>query len=159
MQVCEYMDLADNKLPHNEAIVYHANRHWALLLGPILIIFIGGLAIKPQGYHGMALVGFGLLWGIFSYISLTRSEMVLTQNKVLMNIGFPLRRSYDIALNEITFVDFYQPSLGSMLNFGKIIILYANKKKCVIRFVSSPAEFVKEIQQQIVAFRQSSTKK
>ncbi len=153
------MDPADNKLPYNETVIYHANRHWALLLGPILIILIGGLAIKPQGYHGMALVAFGLIWGIFSYISLTRSEMELTHNKVLMNVGFPLKRSYDIALNEITFVDFYQPSLGSMLNFGKIIILYNNRKKCVIRFVSSPAEFVKEIQQQIMALRQSSTEK
>jgi hypothetical protein len=54
-------------------------------------------------------------------------------------------------------IDYYQPSLGSMLNFGKIIIVYSGKKRCAIRLVSSPAEFVKEVHQQIIALKPSST--
>jgi hypothetical protein len=38
-----------------------------------------------------------------------------------------------------------------MLNFGKIMIVYNGKKKCVLRFVSCPADFVKEVHQQIIA--------
>jgi hypothetical protein len=48
-------------------------------------------------------------------------------------------------------IDFYQPSLGSMLNFGKIIINCKGKKHCAVRFVSCPAEFVREVHQQINA--------
>jgi hypothetical protein len=68
-----------------------------------------------------------------------------------------LKRSYEIDLGRITLVDYYQPSLGSMLNFGKIIIVYNGKKKSAIRLVSSPAEFVREVQQQIVALNTAST--
>jgi hypothetical protein len=149
------MNLLDDKLSDNETIMYRAKYHWAILLGPIVVIIIGGLALGSQNYHAMALVAFGLIWGIFSYISLQRSEIGLTGKRVLANVGFPLKRSYDIPLNEIMVIDYYQPSLGSMLNFGKIIIVYSGKKRCAIRLVSSPAEFVREVHQQIVALKPS----
>ena len=153
------MNSIDDKLTQNETIIYRAECHWAILLGPILVIIIGGLALKSQGYHAMVLIAFGLVWGIFSYISLRRSEIGLTRNKILINVGFLLKKSYDILLNEIVFIDFYQPSLGSMLNFGKILIMDKRKKKYAVRFVSNPAEFVKEVHQQIIALSQSSTAK
>ncbi|MCX5811587.1 MAG: PH domain-containing protein [Proteobacteria bacterium] len=153
------MNSTDNKLTQNEAIIYRAKCHWAILLGPILVIIIGGLALRSQGYHAMVLVAFGLVWGIFSYIRLSRTEIGLTRNKVLISAGFLINKSYDIQLNEIMVIDYYQPSLGSMLNFGKIMIVYNGKKKCALRFVSCPAEFVKEIQQQIIALSPSSTAK
>jgi hypothetical protein len=151
------MNLIDDKLSDNETIIYRAKYHWAILLGPIVVIIIGGLALRSQGYHALALIAFGLIWGVFSYISLQRSEIGLTGKRVVANVGFPLKRSYNIPLNEIMVIDYYQPSLGSMLNFGKIIIVYSGKKRCAIRLVSSPAEFVKEVHQQIIALKPSST--
>jgi hypothetical protein len=153
------MNSIDDRLPHDETVVYRTKCHWAMLLGPILVVIIGGLALGSQGYHTIAVVAFGLIWGMFSYISLYRSEIGLTRNRVLINVGFPLKKSYDIPLNEITFIDYYQPSLGSMLDFGKIIIACNGKKKCAIRLVASPAEFVKKVQQQITALSPSSTVK
>jgi hypothetical protein len=145
------MNSIDDKLSTNETIVYRAQLHWAILLGPILVICIGGLALKSQGYHAMILIAFGLIWGLFSYINLQRSEIGLSQDKVLVNIGFPLKKSFDILLNEIIFVDYYQPTLGSMLDFGKILVMDNKKKKYAFRFVAGPAEFVKEIHHQINA--------
>jgi len=159
IRISEYMNSIDDKLTKNETIIYRAKYHWAVLLGPVLVILIGELAVRSQGYHAMALIAFGLIWGIFSYISLRRSEIGLTRNKVLINVGFPLNKSYDILLNEIMSIDFYQPSLGSMLDFGKIIIVDKGKKKRAFRLVASPAEFVKEVHQQIIALRSSSTVK
>lgn len=149
------MNSIDNKLTTDETIVYRVKCHWAILLGPMLVIIIGGLALKSQGYHAMALIAFGLVWGTFSYLSLSKSDIGLTQKRLLINAGCPVRKSYDLQLNTITGIDFYQPTLGSLLNFGKIIIVYDGKKECVIRFVSSPAELVKEVRQQIVALSPS----
>ena len=151
------MNSIDNKLTKDETIIYRAKCHWAMLLGPILVIIIGGLALKSQGYHAMALMAFGLIWGIFSYVSLSRSEIGLTRSKVLINVGFPLKKSYDILLNEIIVIDYYQPSLGSMLDFGKILVMDKRKKKYAFRLVAAPAEFVKEVHHQITALSPSST--
>jgi hypothetical protein len=151
------MNSIDNRLTTNETIIYSTQLHWAIILGPMLVIIIGGLALRSQGYHAMALVAFGLIWGIFSYINLSRSEIGLTQNKVLINVGFPLKKSHDILLSEIIFIDYYQPSLGSMLDFGKILVMDRRKKKYAVRLVAAPAEFVKEVHHQITALGSSST--
>jgi len=151
------MNLTDEKETGNERVLYRAKLHWAILLGPLLVVIIGVLALGSQGIHAMALVAFGLIWGIFSYISLQRSEIELTSNTIFINVGFPLKRLYEISLGKIVLIDYYQPSLGAMLNFGKIIIAYDGKKKSAIRLVSHPAEFVREVHQQISALSPAST--
>jgi hypothetical protein len=151
------MNSNDDKLTENETIIYRANRHWAILLGPILVMLIGGLALKSQGYHAMALIAFGVIWGIFSYARLSRSEIGLTRSKIIIDVGFPFKKSFDILLNEIVFIDYYQPSLGSMLDFGKILVMDRRKKKHAFRLVAAPAEFVKEVHQQINALNPNST--
>jgi hypothetical protein len=146
----------DSKITEDETVIYRTRSHWAMFLGPILVIIIGGLALKSQGIHAVVLMTFGLVWWVFSYISLSRSELGVTRKRVLINAGFPLPKFYDIPLNRIVAIDFYQPSLGSMLGFGKIMIVYDGRSRCVIRFVSSPAEFVTRVRQQIVSLHPSS---
>jgi hypothetical protein len=145
------MNSIDSKLTKDETIIYRTKCHWAMFLGPILLIVLGGLTLKSQGISAMVLMAFGFVWGIFSFVSLQGSDIALTRKRVLINAGFPLLKSHDIPLNEIVAIDYYQPSLGSMLDFGKIIIVHNRQSRCVIRFVSSPAEFVAKVRQQITS--------
>ena len=151
------MDSIDHKLTKDETIIYRTKCHWAMFLGPIVVIIIGGLALQAQGIHAMALMAFGLVWGIFSYFSLYGSELGLTRKRVLINAGFPLLKAYDIPLNKIAAIDFYQPSLGSLMNFGKITIVYGRGARCSIRFVSSPATLVAEVRQRMASLSTSSS--
>jgi hypothetical protein len=153
------MNSLDSQLTKDETIVYRTKCHWAMFLGPILLIILGGLALKSQGFSAIVLMAFGLVWGIFSYVSLYGSDIGLTRKRVLINAGFPLLKAYDIPLNEIVAIDYYQPTLGSMLDFGKIIIVHNRQSRCSIRFVSSPAEFVTKVRQQIISLNPSSTVK
>jgi len=143
----------DNKLTENQRIIYQAKRHWAVLLGPLCVLFIGWLSLRSKVPQSPALIAFGFIWGMFSYIKSRNFDIVLTNNQLLINVGFPLKRSYPIPLNTITLVDFYQPSLGAILNFGKIIIVHAGIEKKVFRFIARPAEFVKEVQETIMTAR------
>jgi hypothetical protein len=135
------MNLIDDKLSGDEKIVYRARHHWAILLGPNLVIIIGGLALGSQGYHALAVIAFGLIWGICSYISFRRSEIGLTGTRMLIDVGFPLKKSYEIAL----------------LDFGKIIIIDKGKKRRAFRLISHPAEFVRVVHQLIGALTPAST--
>jgi hypothetical protein len=153
------MNSIDSKLTKDETIVYRTKCHRAMLFGPILLIIMGGLAFKSQGFPAIVLMAFGLVWGIFSYVSLRGSGIGLTRKRVLINAGFLTLKAYDIPLNEIVAIDYYQPSLGSMLDFGKIIIVHNRQSRCIIRFVSSPAEFVTKVRQQIISLNPSSTVK
>jgi hypothetical protein len=149
------METIDNTAVNDEEIIFRTGCHWAMFLGPALVIIIGGLALGSQGFSAMVLMAFGLVWGVFSSISLQRSEIGLTGKRVLIHAGFPLVKSYDIPLGKIVAIDFYQPSLGSMLDFGKITVVYDGRSRCVIRFVSSPAELVTRVRQQIGSIKPS----
>lgn len=142
------MNSIGNRLK-DETLIFCTKCHWAILLGPILVIIIGGFAVKSQGIHAIALMAFGLVWYVFSHINLHRSEIGLTEKRVLINTRFPLAKVCDIPLDKIVAIDFYQPSLGSMLDFGKIWIVYEGRSRCAIRFVSSPALFVTEVRQRL----------
>jgi hypothetical protein len=149
------MSSIDHKLTKDETLIFCTKCHWAMLLGPMLVIIIGGLAVKSQGIHAVALMAFGFAWCVFSHISIDRSQLSLTEKRVLINAGFPMPRFYDIPLNDIVGIDFYQPALGSLLNFGKIWIVYEGRSRCSIRFVSSPALFVSEVRRRLSSLNRS----
>lgn len=143
------MNSIDHRLTKDETFIFCTKCHWAIFLGPMLVIIIGSLAAKSQGIHAYALMAFGLVWCAWSYIILKRLELGLTQKRVLINARFPLSKSYDIPIGDIVAIDFYQPALGSMLDFGKIWIISRGRNRCSIRFVSSPALFVSEVRQRL----------
>jgi hypothetical protein len=143
----------ENKPAENQRIIYQAKQHWAILLGPVLVILIGGLNLESKGSHSVILIAFGFLWGIFSYMSLRRSEIILTNNHLFINVGFPFKKSFTIPLDTISLLKYYQPSLGGILNFGKIILVHDGTKKNNFRFIARPAELVKEVQEAMLPSR------
>ncbi len=143
------MNSIDNALMQDETIIYRTRCHYAILCGPILLMFIAALAAKSQGLHAVTLMAFGVIWSVFSYISFRRSEIGVTPTRVLINAGFPLVRFSDIPLTKIVAIDFFQPALGAILGFGKLVIVHDGQSKCIIRFVAAPAEFVTRVRRQM----------
>jgi uncharacterized membrane protein YdbT with pleckstrin-like domain len=139
----------NENLLENERVVYQTRLHWVLFLGPVMLIIIGGLSFPAKGLSALVLAGIGIAWGVISYIKFNYSYIRVTNERVLIRVGFLVRRPYSISLSDISYVDFYQPSLGSMLNFGKITIIHGKKFKSVFRMVSSPGEFVTAVRGQL----------
>lgn len=139
----------NTELLENERIVYQTRLHWVLFLGPLMLIIVGGLSFPAKGLSALVLAGIGIAWGVISYIKFNYSYIRVTDKRVLIRVGFLVRRPYSIFLSDISYVDFYQPSLGSMLNFGKITIIHGKKFKSVFRMVSSPGELVTAVRGQL----------
>ena len=139
----------ETELLENERIVYQVRLHWVLFLGPLMLIIIGGLSFPAKGLSALAIAGIGIAWGVISYIKFNYSYIRVTDKRVLIRVGFLVRQPYSISLSDISYVDFYQPSLGAMLNFGKITIIHGKKFKSVFRMVSSPGELVTAVRGQL----------
>jgi membrane protein YdbS with pleckstrin-like domain len=139
----------NTELLENERIVYQTRLHWVLFLGPLMLIIIGGLSFPAKGLSALVLAGIGIAWGVISYIKFNYSYIRVTDKRVLIRVGFLVRQPYSISLSDISYVDFYQPSLGAMLNFGKITIIHGKKFKSVFRMVSSPGELVTAVRGQL----------
>jgi hypothetical protein len=139
----------NTELLENERIVYQIRLHWVLFLGPLMLIIIGGLSFPAKGLSAIVLASIGIAWGVISYIKFNYSYIRVTDKRVLVRVGFLVRQPYSISLSDISYIDFYQPSLGSMLNFGKITIVHGTKFKSVFRMVSSPGELVTAVRGQL----------
>jgi uncharacterized membrane protein YdbT with pleckstrin-like domain len=148
------MGYIEDHLIENERVIYRTTLHWAILLGPGMIIVLAGLWIPSKGMSALTLLALGVIWGVVSTVSLQTSEIGVTDKRLLLRVGFPLRRKYDISLEKIQIVDIYQPSLGKFLNFGKIIIQSAGGKRYAFRMISSPIDLRDEIARQVDSVRQ-----
>ncbi|MBN2040578.1 MAG: PH domain-containing protein [Spirochaetes bacterium] len=142
----------DNLLNKDEQIISKAKQHWAILLGPLIVLLIGWLMLDSKTTQAYIVLAFGIIWGAISCISLHKSIILLTDSRLIISIGFPAVKSFYIPLSDIKVFDFYQPSLGSILNFGKILFILNDGSKKVFRFINAPAELVREVHTQAVRF-------
>jgi uncharacterized membrane protein YdbT with pleckstrin-like domain len=148
------MSYIEDKLTDGERVIYCTKLHWAILLGPGMIIVFAGLWIPSKGISALVLLALGVIWGIFSSISLQNSEIGITDKRLLLRVGFPLKRTCDIPLENVRMVDTYQPSLGKFLNFGKIIIQTAGGRRYAYRMIASPVELRDEAAKQANLIRE-----
>jgi len=125
-------------MENGEGKVYRVKLHWVMILGPATLMVIAGLLIPEKGRSAILLLAFATIWGVFASISFERSEILLTRERLLVSIGFPWRRSYEVLLTEIETVDVYQPSLGKFLDFGRITIRRKRGRRVRFRMVRSP---------------------
>jgi hypothetical protein len=143
------MGYIDNKLGSNEKIIYRVGLHWAMFLGPAIFLFLSGISIPANGRPAIVLFIIAMLWAILSYVVLLNTEFVVTNNRLLIWTVFPWKKLYDIAFVEIANTSVYQPSLGKLLNFGRITIVLNNGKGISRRLVSGPYELLKHVSQQV----------
>ncbi|MGD9578500.1 MAG: hypothetical protein AB7Y74_09630 [Syntrophorhabdus sp.] len=139
----------NNELSEGERIIYQTKLHWVLFLGPAMLIILGGLWVPAKGSSALVLVAIGLAWGILSYRKYINSYIHVTNKKVIICASSLMRRPYKIPLTDITYADYNQPSLGAFLNFGKITIIHGRQYKSVFRMVSSPADLVTAVREQV----------
>jgi uncharacterized membrane protein YdbT with pleckstrin-like domain len=123
--------------------------HWAVFLGPAAVFVFGGLSLRAKGLSALVLLAVGVLWGILVWGAYRRSEITLTNDRVRVRTGYLMRRDYDILFTDIAVVDFYQPSLGTLLNFGKLIIVHGKGTRTAVRMVAAPLEFVMELKRRV----------
>jgi membrane protein YdbS with pleckstrin-like domain len=138
-----------DRLFADERIIHHTGLHWTLLFGPGILIVIGGLSIPSKGLNAVILVVIGVVWTLLFGVSLQRSELAVTQKRILVNMGFLWKRTYDIPLDAIAMIDTYQPTLGKILDFGKIMIRLAKGRRYSFRMVRAPGAFVQKVREQI----------
>lgn len=139
-----------------EPILHRTTIHRAALLGPAMLLIVGGVSVRARPVAALVMISLAVLWGVFSIYNLRASEFALTATKLIVRIGFPFKRSYEFPYSKIAGVDFHQPALGMLLNFGKVIIMQSNGKAVVFRLVAKPNDLIEKLRQELIRFRQES---
>ena len=147
------MNHIDDKLNGDEKIVYRTGLHWVILCGPAILLFLSGISISSKGMSAMILFAIALAWGVLSYVVLRNEEFAITNDRLLVWTVFPWKKLKSVTFAEITNMGVSQPTLGKLLNFGKITIVLSNRKRISHRMVNSPYELLMRLQHLVEAVR------
>ena len=117
------MNYIDKILLSDEKLIYRSHPHWIIFFRPVISLLLAICAF----YWGLILMAD--LAGLITLLSCLSALMVyytsefgITNQRVIIKLGFIRRYSFENALNRIEAVEVEQSILGRLLDYGTIRI-------------------------------------
>lgn len=142
-----------SNLLKDEKIIYRGHRHWIVFWQPIFWLFVAFAAnffptTKP--FSTFVLI-FGVILGIGAIINYFMSEIVVTNMRVLIKVGFIARTSLETMLQNVASIEIVQSMLGRILNYGTVIICDTGRTRTPFNYICAPFLLRRTTQEQIDA--------
>jgi uncharacterized membrane protein YdbT with pleckstrin-like domain len=118
----------NKNLGPNESVIDETKLHWILFVKPVFFIFLAILLMVLTGdfadQYGLYIGGGLLFICLFSFlirlIKYMCTEIVLTNNRIIVKTGFIARSTRDISLKKVEGIDIKQSILGRIFNYGSM---------------------------------------
>jgi uncharacterized membrane protein YdbT with pleckstrin-like domain len=168
------MSYVEKNLVPGETLLYQTRHHWIVLIGPLLIALLVGLpglflvwvgmgerpemnqyaTQVPGGTQTVLVVGAILLlialinlgWGMAKR---NRTEMAVTNRRVLIKTGMGSRRTLDLMLSRVESIGVEESVWGRLLGYGDVIVRGTGGTPEPFYQISHPQEFRRQVQHQI----------
>lgn len=134
----------------SSAIVYQARLHWILFIMPAIVVLIATyIAVNYSAWLLFALLMalVGLAWAGMIWLNYQYSYLTIKPKHLILRSGLWMRKTVDIPLNKIESVDIRQHVLGTLLQYGSIVITGAGGSKQMMKHVSKPLTCRRHIEQ------------
>jgi len=133
-------------------VVYLARLHWILFVGPLFLLLI---AITAGSLFNTKLLQpivifcfiFSLAWGVLVWITYHFSSLTIKKKQLILRTGFLVRQTVDIPFARIESIDITQTILGSLLQYGSLVITGTGGSRQMIHNVSKPLTCRRYIEQ------------
>src|SRR5437660_1048708 len=153
------MSYLDKALMVNEKVCYSTKPHWIIFAPPIgwLIAAIVIALIGPEtdlgrftlgtpGYSlaylaGIACFIFAIWTALATGIYYISSIFAITNQRVIMKVGFIRRSTLEILLQRVESIQLHQSVLGRILDYGSVIISGTGGSHDPMTDVPSPMKF------------------
>jgi membrane protein YdbS with pleckstrin-like domain len=141
-------------LQANERPLHHTTIHWMALMGSVFgaalaLIFIGPIAMFAswKGFHVawvLFLIPVGIL--LVAAVGIKTSELVITDRRVLIKVGFIRRHTFEMFISKIESVAVYQGMMGRLFNYGTVEIRGTGGSAESFATIAAPLQFRDAIQ-------------
>ena len=131
-------------------IIYQARLHWILFVWPALLMLFGFyISIKLDVLYkaGMGLVAVAIFWEVVVLLTYQCSYLIIKKKQIILCTGIFVRQTLDIALNKIESVDIRQSILGSIFQYGSLVITGTGGTKQFINYLDKPLTCRRYIEQ------------
>ncbi len=133
-------------------VVYIAKLHWILFLGPCLLFLMAlGVdyvlnypAIRPLVVF---CVLFAFAWAVLVWVSYQFSSLTIKKKQLILRTGLLVRQTVDIPFSRIESIDIRQTILGSVLQYGSLVIVGTGGSRQYIHNLAKPLTCRRYIEQ------------
>lgn len=135
------MGYLEETLTKNESVLFETKLHPVMFLWPILLL---GFSLQ-FGESGALLTGIAFIWGLYKALVYFNSIFVITNQRILVKIGFIARNTREINLSKLESVAVDQSVLGRILNYGTLTFIGTGGTREPFSKISHPIELRKTI--------------
>lgn len=137
--------IEENLLPE-ETVVYRGHRHRVVFISPIAWFIAAFLAYwlmpKSMGIWIMLIFfAIAVVLGVSAFIDYNMSEINITNERILIKIGWIARSSLETDLTRISSIDVVQTMWGRVLNYGTVIICDVGNMRTPFARIAQPFVF------------------
>jgi uncharacterized membrane protein YdbT with pleckstrin-like domain len=127
-----------------EKLIYHGHRHWVVFVSPIgwLVAAILADLFLPFGmWIALILLLAVIVLGASALIDYTMSEINVTNERILIKVGWVSRSSLETDLTRISSIDVIQTFWGRVLNYGTVVICDVGNMRTPFERIEHPFDF------------------
>ena len=128
--------------------------HWIIFLRPLVLLLIP-VVVAYMGIFQLHIlltfVGISVVWLISEFIRYQFTWMQVKPKNVILQSGFLVQQTIDIPLKRIESIDTRQTIMGTIFNYGDIIIIGSGGSKQIINCVNHPLTCRRYIEQYLHA--------
>jgi len=142
--------MLDSQMLPGEEVLFTTKLHWITFLFPIIMFIV---AFVAYAYHPILqdlayfIFLFAIATGIITLLNYMFSEFAVTTRRVICQRGIIFRRSIAILLRQIETVDVQYNIIGSILNYGTVIIVGTGGTRDGFPNISKPRRFRHAVQE------------
>lgn len=135
------MSFVDSNLAPGERVIYRGQVHWVIYLLPVMLLGFG-ITLAVSGMRaGLFMVPAGAFAGVAAWVRQTTSEFAVTDSRVILKTGLFSRRTIEINRNSIESAQVEQDILGTLLNYGTIVLVGTGGTREPFSLIDNPADF------------------
>jgi uncharacterized membrane protein YdbT with pleckstrin-like domain len=140
--------MTENNIETN--VIYFTRLHWVIFFGPILAFCAVAtlqVYIKPLWQVSLFLEAVILLWIAMTWVTYYFSSITIKKKQVILRTGVLVRQTVDIPLDKIETIDIRQSILGSIFQYGALVITGTGGTKHLINYLNKPLTCRRYIEQ------------
>jgi hypothetical protein len=141
-------------LQENEQPLHHTAIHWMALSGSIIGAVLTLIIILPIAMFAawkdfywawlLLVIPLGILGS--AIVTVRTSELVITDRRVLIKVGFIQRHTFEMFISKIESVAVFQSMLGRLFNYGTVTIRGTGGSSESFTTIAAPLQFRDAIQ-------------